>query len=58
MPDTAPPPDLTADIIAGWIHKLTWLREDVAFGLDKHGIRNQLADVLDDMQDVRKQAGQ
>lgn len=53
MPDTAPPPDLSASL-PGWIARLNHLRDDVTFGLDSRGIAATLADVLDDMQQARK----
>lgn len=57
MPDTVHSPADTA-YLTGLIHRLTWLREDVAFGLDPRGIAAALADVITDLQETRKQAGQ
>lgn len=57
MPDTTPSPTDTT-YLTGLIHRLTWLREDVAFGLDPRGITAALADVIADLQETRKRAGQ
>ncbi|BBG01622.1 hypothetical protein C8E95_6841 [Pseudonocardia autotrophica] len=53
MPTPPPPPDPTA-ALAGWIHRLTCLRDDIGFGLDARGVAATLSDVVDDMQQARK----
>lgn len=60
MPATpAPTPaPVTVTALAAWIARLSVLRDDVAFGLDRRGVAATLAVLIDDMQRTRKQAGQ
>lgn len=50
------PAGVPVDSLAGWIAAVTWLREDVTFGLDPRGTAARLADLLADMQRSRCQA--
>ena len=62
MPATPPAPPAPSPAavpvasLAGWIARLSHLRDDVAFGLDRRGIGATLGDLLDDMQHARRAA--
>jgi hypothetical protein len=59
MPATpAPTPaDVSVTTLAAWIARLSCLRDDVGFGLDRRGVAATLAVLIDDMQDARKRGG-